>query len=312
MGGRFLNLFLNHKGNSIKRIELDTTRKKLEGNGRNPTFVSLHPGATHCNTRVPAGLLRHLAPPPPFWSRAPLLVSSVPVLRSPSSIPQPRSISSMFGIPINAGSFPGPFVPAGVGTLAWSAPPLTPLSPPLVLRPLLVRTAKFFGCSAVKQSDSWCKARVRTAAVASSSAAWPLPVAAPAASRVAFRAAPGTPVSRSLAPWAAPPRPAPPYSQAPHSRECPPFGDFTRSSPVVDFSGAGIVMPRRDYDKHALVVLVRRDRGLAHPARTARWKPFSWRRSHRSFLRNVYGSQLKTRWSQCPWGNFWQLSPRRR
>ena len=37
--------FSNHEGDSIEQIELDTTRYKLKDNGRNRTFVSLHPGA---------------------------------------------------------------------------------------------------------------------------------------------------------------------------------------------------------------------------------------------------------------------------
>ena len=129
-------------------------KNKIQASNRKRTYVSVRPGAARYNARFPVGLLRHLAlhPTPPPWPRAPLLISPVSTIRSPSSTPQPRSLSSMFGITVDTNSFPDSLVPVGVWTHAWSSPSIAPLSPPSVPRPLLIRN--------VSNSSNCCKARV--------------------------------------------------------------------------------------------------------------------------------------------------------
>ena len=46
-----------------KPVELDTTRKILNENGRNRTFVSFHSSVAHCDVRGSVGLVCPLAPP---------------------------------------------------------------------------------------------------------------------------------------------------------------------------------------------------------------------------------------------------------
>ena len=77
------------------------------------------------------------------------------MLRSPSSTPSPRSLSSVSIIPIDAISSTNPFGSVSFATLALSAAPLEPLlHPPLLLRTLLVR-ADNSGCSLAMLSASW-------------------------------------------------------------------------------------------------------------------------------------------------------------
>ena len=47
--------FSNRKADSIEQSNWIQIERNEE-NGRNQTFVSLHPGAAHCGARLPAGL----------------------------------------------------------------------------------------------------------------------------------------------------------------------------------------------------------------------------------------------------------------
>ena len=102
-GGLISQPFSNHKADSIEHVEINTKRKERRERPESDFRLT---SSRRCPLRSSPSYGPPSSSPPFSWSIAPFLISSVPVLRMSSSTLRPRSLSSMFGIPIDAGSFP--------------------------------------------------------------------------------------------------------------------------------------------------------------------------------------------------------------
>ena len=104
MGGESIpQPFSNHKADSIEHAEIDTKRKKRREWPESDFRLT---SSRRCPLRSSPSCGSPSRSPPLSWSIAPFSILSVPVLRLSSSTLRPRSLSSVFGIPIDAGSFP--------------------------------------------------------------------------------------------------------------------------------------------------------------------------------------------------------------